>query len=51
MHTLHMHQRINLYEFFKAAYMREVSNVERMHAILDSVDRMACDVQGDLLSR
>ncbi|VDO19078.1 unnamed protein product [Heligmosomoides polygyrus] len=34
-----------------AAYMREVSNVERMHAILDSVDRMACDVQGDLLSR
>lgn len=35
----------------KAAYMREVSNVERMHAILDSVDRMACDVQGDLLSR
>ncbi|VDL79480.1 unnamed protein product [Nippostrongylus brasiliensis] len=32
-------------------YGRESSPSERMHAILDSIDRMACDVRGDLLSR
>ncbi|KAK5974119.1 hypothetical protein GCK32_014155 [Trichostrongylus colubriformis] len=31
--------------------MREVSPVEKMHANLDTVDRMACDVRADLLSR
>ncbi|KAL6729830.1 hypothetical protein Aduo_000848 [Ancylostoma duodenale] len=33
------------------AYMREISPAERIHAILDSVDRLACDVRGELLHR
>ncbi|KAK6040826.1 hypothetical protein COOONC_21670 [Cooperia oncophora] len=34
-----------------AVYMREISPAEKIHANLDSVDRMACDVRADLLSR
>ncbi|KAK6727043.1 hypothetical protein RB195_005006 [Necator americanus] len=44
---------IDSYEHSKtlAAYMREISTVERIHAVLDSVDRLACDVRGELLHR
>ncbi|KAK6049732.1 C2 domain protein [Cooperia oncophora] len=34
-----------------AVYMREISPAEKIHANLDSVDRMACDVRADLLSK
>ncbi|CAJ0593369.1 unnamed protein product [Cylicocyclus nassatus] len=34
-----------------AMYMREISPAERIHAVLDNVDRLASDVKGEFLHR